>query len=87
MTKPEPEVEQEAKALKESVKLFNKPQVPRIGTEFNDVNGIFKSLYNKIPKVSSEMIYKMEIHKTLRIYQFLMFLGFLLSLTMIIYSI
>lgn len=53
---------------------------------FHDLNGVFDKMYNYIPNVDSEMVYKIEVKRTMKIYGFMTFLGLLMILTVILYS-
>ena len=60
---------------------------PIIDKQFSDMDGVFKKIYNYIPNVSSEMLYRTELNQTLRIFGFLMFVGVLMILAVLLYSV
>jgi hypothetical protein len=62
-------------------------QPPKIDPLFSDMDGVMKNMYYYIPNVSSELLYVSEISNDIKIFLFFMFLGALLIIVPVIYSI
>jgi hypothetical protein len=61
-------------------------QPPRIDPIFKNMDMVIKDMYSYVPNVSSELVYRTELDKDMKLYGFFMFFGLICILTAVAYS-
>ncbi|MCJ7816319.1 MAG: hypothetical protein MUP55_00540 [Candidatus Aenigmarchaeota archaeon] len=74
---PEPEPEPEPTKVQ---------QPPRYDPIFKNMDVVIKDMYQFVPNVSSELVYRSELDKDMKLYGFFMFFGAICILVSIAYS-
>ncbi len=73
--------------VRDEGELAPAPKEARVDTVFKDLDKVFKTIHDYVPTIDSEMIFRRELDKSIRVHAFLMFIGFLMVSAVLLYSV